>query len=43
VDVELDPGQPEPVTRAIQELLRSDQREPDPWWEAGVNEALGND
>ena len=43
VDVELDPDQPEPVVRAVEELLRADEREPDPWWKAGINEALGND
>jgi hypothetical protein len=41
--VELDPDQPEPVVRAIEELLRGDEREPDPWWQAGISETLGND
>ena len=41
-DVELDPEQPEPVARAVEELLRGADREPDPWWQAGIDEALGN-
>lgn len=40
--VELEPEQPEPVVDAVQELLRDDGQEPDPWWQAGMNDALGN-
>ena len=42
VDVELEPEQPEPVVRAVAELLRADEPEPDPWWQAGIDAALGN-
>jgi hypothetical protein len=41
VDVELDPDQPEPVARAVAELLVQDH-EPDPWWQAGIDAALSD-
>ena len=41
MDVELDPEQPEPVVRAVEELLARAAPEPDPWWQAGIDEALG--
>jgi hypothetical protein len=40
VDVELDPQQPQEVVRALSELLAGEAREPDPWWRAGLDEAL---
>jgi hypothetical protein len=41
VDVELEPQQPSPVAKAIGELLtESEQAPPDPWWQAGIDEAL---
>ena len=40
--VELDPEQPQPVADAVAELLRGEGREPDPWWQAGIDESLGN-
>jgi hypothetical protein len=40
VDVELEPQQPEPVVRAVAELLAATAREPDPWWQAGIDDAL---
>jgi len=39
MDVELEPDQPEEVTAAVAELL-GDEREPDPWWQAGIDDAL---
>lgn len=39
LDVELDPEQPEAVVSAVEELLRT-ETEPDPWWQAGIDEAL---
>jgi len=39
MDVELDPAQPEEVVRAIVELLAEGERT-DPWWQAGLEEAL---
>lgn len=40
MNLELDPQQPDEVTRALGELLQSAEREPDPWWQAGIDEAL---
>ena len=42
MDVELEPEQPEPVVHAVAELLGDGEDEPDPWWQAGIDEALGN-
>ncbi len=39
-DVELDPPQPEPVARALADLLAGSVPEPDPWWRAGIEDAL---
>ena len=40
MDVELDPPQPQEVTRAVAELVDVDAPAPDPWWQAGVDESL---
>jgi hypothetical protein len=40
--VELEPEQPEAVVRAVEELLERDEPAPDPWWQAGIDDALGN-
>jgi len=40
MDLELDPPQPDEVSRALGELLRAVKQEPDPWWQAGIDEAL---
>jgi hypothetical protein len=48
VDLELTPLQPEPVERAVGQVLAEaggvgDPRSgaaPDPWWQAGIDEAL---
>ncbi len=40
MDVELEPEQPEEVVRAIAEALAPEPGRPDPWWQAGVDEAL---
>jgi hypothetical protein len=37
---ELDPAQPEPVVAAIERLLAGPPADVDPWWAAGVAEAL---
>jgi len=42
VSLEVDPDQPPAVVRAIGDLLGG-RREPDPWWQAGIDEALGAD
>ncbi len=38
--LELDPTQPPEVVRVVGELLRSGAAEPDPWWQAGIDESL---
>jgi hypothetical protein len=40
VDVELEPEQPEEVARAVAELLAESRSAPDPWWQAGIQEAI---
>lgn len=42
MDLELDPPQPDEVTRALSELLQADKA-PDPWWQAGMDDALADD
>ena len=41
--IDLDPPQPEPVRRAIERLLEDGEPVADPWWAAGLAEALGSD
>ena len=41
--VELDPPQPEDVSRAVVELLADESPSVDPWWRAGVEENLTDD
>ncbi len=38
--LELDPAQPEPVVAAVERLLAGPLAGVDPWWAAGVAEAL---
>ena len=38
--VETNPPQPEPVVEAIADALAEPVREPDPWWQSGVEEAV---
>jgi hypothetical protein len=40
VALELDPPQPGPVVEAIARLLAAGEAGVDPWWEAGLAEAL---
>jgi hypothetical protein len=40
MEVELDPPQPDEVVRAVAELLAETHAEPDPWWRAGIEDAL---
>jgi hypothetical protein len=40
VEIELDPEQPEEVTRAVAELLAEAAAAPDPWWRAGLDDAV---
>ena len=40
---ETDPPQPREVTRAIAEALATEEAGPDPWWQAGIEEALESD
>jgi hypothetical protein len=39
VDVRLEPEQPEEIVRAVAELLLEQEHEPDPWWQAGIDDA----
>jgi hypothetical protein len=43
MDLELEPPQPDQVSRALGELLQAVNEEPDPWWQAGIDEALDDD
>ena len=38
--VELAPEQPVEIVRAVAELLQPAPAAPDPWWQAGIAEAL---
>ena len=38
--LELDPTQPPEVVRVVGEQLLSEAAEPDPWWQAGIDESL---
>jgi hypothetical protein len=40
MEVELEPGQPPEIERAVAELLVPAPRALDPWWRAGLLEAL---
>jgi len=40
MDVELEPGQPPEVAKAVADLLVEPDPAPDPWWQAGLVEAL---
>ena len=40
MEIELDPEQPEEVARAVAELLDEAAAPPDPWWQAGLDDAL---
>jgi hypothetical protein len=40
MELELDPAQPSEVVRAVGELLLSRAPQPDPWWQAGLDESL---
>jgi hypothetical protein len=40
VEIELTPEQPAEVAAAIDELVAAPAVTPDPWWQAGLEEAL---
>jgi hypothetical protein len=40
VELELAPEQPVEVIQAVADLLDSARPTPDPWWQAGIAEAL---
>ena len=40
MEVELTPEQPEQVVRAVESALKAENPAPDPWWQAGIEEAL---
>jgi hypothetical protein len=41
VTTETTPPQPDDVVRAIEAAVAAPDPEPDPWWQAGIEEALG--
>jgi hypothetical protein len=40
-ELELRPEQPPAVVDAVAELLRDERPPVDPWWRAGIDDALG--
>jgi hypothetical protein len=40
VKPELEPPQPDEVAKVIGDLAAGDDPAPDPWWRAGIEEAL---
>ena len=40
VDVELEPEEPPAVVDAVARLLATERPDPDPWWQAGLDENL---
>lgn len=40
MDLEIAPEQPETVVAAVAAVLSADAQAPDPWWQAGLEEAL---
>ena len=40
MEVELTPEQPDEVVRAVKSALEAEKPAPDPWWQAGIDEAL---
>jgi len=41
--LELEPEQPPAITRVVVDLLAGGHGKPDPWWQAGIDEALDLD
>ncbi|HST16797.1 MAG TPA: hypothetical protein VLK36_03955 [Gaiellaceae bacterium] len=41
--LELDPEQPPAIARLVGALVEAGHGEPDPWWQAGIDEALASD
>ena len=42
MEPELEPPQPSEVVAAVKSLLAEPDGAPDPWWQAGIEEALGS-
>ncbi len=40
MEVELEPQQPDVVEHAVVQALAEGDTRPDPWWQAGIEEAL---
>jgi hypothetical protein len=40
MDIELEPQQADEVAKAVAALLAKSEQAPDPWWQAGIDEAL---
>jgi hypothetical protein len=43
VDLELSPAQPDAVAAAIEALVTPPSQHADPWWQAGLDEALSDE
>jgi hypothetical protein len=43
VDVELDPAQPPAIEAVVAAALDASGPRPDPWWQAGLDEALASE
>jgi hypothetical protein len=41
MELEVTPPQPDEVTRELAAALARDRQQPDPWWQAGIEDALG--
>ena len=41
MEIETSPPQPDAVADAIRDALAAEPDRPDPWWQAGVDELLG--
>ena len=43
MDIELSPTQPHAVASAIEALVEPPARQADPWWQAGLDDALSDE
>jgi hypothetical protein len=41
VELETEPELPDEVVRSLEAALAAEAPAPDPWWQAGLDEALG--
>jgi hypothetical protein len=43
VEIELTPEQPATIAATIRELVSAPAQVPDPWWRAGIDDALSDE